>query len=235
MRREERQPVNGGPAPESTGPTLRIDGEQPLSAETIAQVATCCDQAEDLGESGLLRVIVSGVPEPGWSRGLEVGLVNKWERALRRLEQLPVATLAVAVGDCGGVALEALLATDYRIATGDVRLLLPAENGAVWPGMLLHRLVQQVGVARVRRAALFGTAIEADEALDMRLVDELVADPVAALTASPAALGPHPRPDLAVRRRLIFDAASTTFETALGVHLAACDRALRRGLREVTA
>ncbi|ROT31825.1 enoyl-CoA hydratase/isomerase family protein [Micromonospora sp. HM5-17] len=222
--------------PDGTGPTLRIDGELPLSAELVARVGACCDQAEDLGESGLLRVVVSGVPEPGWSRGLDVALVSKWERALRRLERLPVATLAVAVGDCGGTALEALLATDYRIAAADVRLVLPAEDGAVWPGMLLYRLVQQAGVARVRRAVLFGAAIEADEALDMRLLDELVADPMAALAASPSAVvGGCPRPDLAVRRRLAFDAPSTTFENALGVHLAACDRVLRRSPSEVIA
>jgi isomerase DpgB len=34
--------------------------------------------------------------------------------------------------------------------------------------------------------------------------------------------------DLAIRRQLVLEAANTAFEDALGVHLAACDRALRR-------
>jgi isomerase DpgB len=34
--------------------------------------------------------------------------------------------------------------------------------------------------------------------------------------------------EMAIRRQLIFEAGSTTFEDALGAHLAAADRALRR-------
>jgi isomerase DpgB len=34
--------------------------------------------------------------------------------------------------------------------------------------------------------------------------------------------------ELAIRRQLVLEAATTTFEDALGMHLAACDRALRR-------
>jgi isomerase DpgB len=35
--------------------------------------------------------------------------------------------------------------------------------------------------------------------------------------------------ELAIRRQLLLDAGHTRFEDALGSHLAACDRALRRG------
>jgi isomerase DpgB len=34
--------------------------------------------------------------------------------------------------------------------------------------------------------------------------------------------------ELAVRRRLLLEAPSATFEDALGAHLAACDRLMRR-------
>jgi isomerase DpgB len=34
--------------------------------------------------------------------------------------------------------------------------------------------------------------------------------------------------ELAIRRQLVLEAANTAYEEALGVHLAACDRALRR-------
>jgi isomerase DpgB len=37
-----------------------------------------------------------------------------------------------------------------------------------------------------------------------------------------------PLDDFAVRRRLMQDSISTNFDDALGTHLAACDRALRR-------
>jgi len=47
-------------------------------------------------------------------------------------------------------------ATDYRIAIPDVRLCLPGDGEATWPGMAVFRLVQQAGVARARRTILFG-------------------------------------------------------------------------------
>jgi isomerase DpgB len=205
---------------------LRIDGATPPTPALIGTVGAACAAAEDRG-AGVLRLVVHGAPGRDWARGLDVALVNKWERALRRVERLPVTTVGVAVGDCGGTALDALLTTDYRVATTDVRLLPAVPGTAGWPGMAVYRLAQQAGVARVRQAVLFGRAITAADALDLRLVDELVDEPDAVLAQPPG--GPV-WPDLAVRRRLLLDATTTTFENALGTHLAACDRALREHL-----
>jgi isomerase DpgB len=215
-------------------PVIRIDGGRSLSADTIRMIGAACDEAEDRGGPSVLRVVASGAPDSSWTRDLEVGLVSKWERALRRLERLEVTTVGVAVGDCGGTALDALLATDYRIATAGVRLLVAAAGGATWPGMAVYRLAQQAGVAGVRRAVLFGRPIEAREALDLHLVDELADDLAGALAATPWMSAVSSR-DLAVRRRLMLDASTTTFEDALGTHLAACDRTLRAVADRVAA
>jgi len=206
--------------------TLTIDGSRSLSADAVTALEAVCDRAEDQGPAGVMRIVVSGAPNGSWTRNLGVALVSKWERALRRLERLPVTTVALAAGDCGGMALDALLATDYRVATTTVRLLVPVEDGSAWPGMALYRLAQQAGVARIRRAVLFGRPIEAAEARDQNLVDELTENLDSALATAPELT--VARPDLAIRRRLLLDAATTSFEEALGAHLAACDRMLRR-------
>lgn len=209
------------------GPRISIDGGQHLSAGLVMALGAVCDQAEDLGGPGIVLVQVSGAPGGSWTKDLTVGLVSKWERALRRLERLGMPTVAVATGDCGGVALDALLATDYRIASGDVRLLVPVQGGSTWPGMAIYRLAQQVGVARVRRSVLFGHPIDAAEALDLRLIDE-IADDTAAGELRPGLAAELSVAEPAIRRRLLLDTAATSFENALGVHLAACDRELRR-------
>ncbi len=208
---------------------IRIDGGQPPTAQLIQTIGAVCERAEDLGEAARVVLHVSGTPDPSWADGLSVASVSKWERAVRRLERLPVATIAVASGDCGGAALDALLATDYRIAARSARLLLPARGGAIWPGMALYRIARQApGAAAVRRAVLFGVPVEAAEALALHLVHEVTDDLPGALAAAVRLAGTVSGAELAVRRQLLSDAATVSFEDALGVHLAACDRTLRR-------
>jgi isomerase DpgB len=210
----------------SAGTALRIDGTAMPSARTVAELAAVCDRAEDGAATGVVTVEVSGSPAPDWTDGFDVTAVTRWERAVRRLERLPVVTVAVASGDCGGAALDVLMATDLRIATTGTRLMVPTDGEATWPGMALYRLAQQTGASRIRRAVLFGRPIDAAEAVALSIVDEL-ADDAATATAADLVRGFSGR-EVAIRRQLMFDAAGMSFEDAIGPHLAACDRALRR-------
>jgi isomerase DpgB len=208
--------------------TLRLDGSRPLSAASVEEMDDLCDRAEDHRESGLVTVHVTGVPPAGWSKELTVGLVSKWERVVRRFERLKRVTVAVASGDCAGTALDLLLAADVRIVAPGTRLLLSWVGGATWPGMTVHRLTQQAGAAGIRRAVLLGAPIEADRALALNLIDEVSEDPATTLADLAEEAGALDGAELAIRRQLIFEAGSTAFEDALGAHLAAADRALRR-------
>jgi isomerase DpgB len=207
---------------------IQIDGRRSLSAGLVTALGAACDNAEDRGDRNTVILQVSGAPEEPQDRNVTVALVSKWERVLRRLERLPAATIAVASGECGGLALEALLATDYRIATASVRLLMPTRAGVTWPGMILYRLVRQAGAAAVRRAVLFNAPIVAADAVAMRLIDELTIDTSGALRAAAELAEGIPGAELAIRRQLMQDASGVSFEDALGAHLAACDRVLRQ-------
>lgn len=210
------------------GTELRIDGAQEISAALVGALQTFCDRVEDEPGAGLATIHISGAPNGGFARDLNVGLLSKWERALRRLERLARPTVALVSGDCGGPALDALLATDFRIATHDARLLLTVHGDATWPSMSLYRLARHAGANRIRRAALLGAPIDAAEALALRLVDAVVDEPNAALAELARLAAGVAGREVALRRQLIFDASRTSFEDALGSHLAACDRALRR-------
>ncbi|MEV4643227.1 enoyl-CoA-hydratase DpgB [Actinoplanes sp. NPDC049548] len=206
---------------------LRVDGRRPVSAAGVEEVLRLCDRAEDGYKAGVFVAYVSGAPLPGWTAALDVGLLTKWERAVRRLERLGLTTVAVAAGDCGGTALDVLLATDFRIAVPGVRLVPPIEGEATWPGMSLFRLARQGGLsAGLRRAALLGTPVEAATA---GLVDVVAEEPDSVLAEVAAAAAAFTGKELAIRRQLLLDAVQYSFEEALGAHLAACDRALRRG------
>jgi isomerase DpgB len=208
--------------------TLRVDGSRALSAESVAELAAVCETAEDAGH-GFVIVRVSGVPNPRWTGDLSVALVSKWERGLRRLERLPAVSIAVADADCGGIALDSLLATDYRIMTTSAKLVVPVVAGATWPGMALYRLARQAaGAAPARRAALFGTPIAAGVAKAMGLIDEVADNTTVAIEKAMEMAAAVEGTELAIRRQLMLEAPSATFEDALGVHLAACVRSLRR-------
>lgn len=212
--------------------TLRIDGSRAPTAESVAELAALCNRAEDGAnrlEGEVCAILqVSGVPGPGWSDTLSVAVVSKWERELRRLERLPAVTIAVADDDCGGPALDALLVADYRIMPAGTRLVLPVVAGATWPGMALYRLAQQAArTALARRALLFGTPIGAAEAQAMGIIDDVAANAALALEGALDVASTVPGAELAIRRQLMLEAITTTFEDALGAHLAACDRALR--------
>lgn len=211
--------------------TLHVDGSAPLTPESVAELVALCNQAEEADGTRAVILQVSGVPGPEWSSGLTVALVSKWERALRRLERLPAITIAVAVGDCGGCALDALMAADYRIMTLGAQIILATVADAIWPGMALYRLVRQAaGAAPARQAVLFGTPIGATKAQAMGLIDEVPSNVALARergrkVAESAASAPGA--EFAVRRQLMLEAISVSFDEALGPHLAACDRTLR--------
>ncbi|MFD3588187.1 enoyl-CoA-hydratase DpgB [Streptomyces sp. NPDC058683] len=203
---------------------LEIDGSGHLTPALVRAVEAACAEAERVG---FLAVSVTGVPD-GPGTYADVAQVSKWERALRRLERLPATTVSVASGAVGGLALDALLATDYRIATPDTRLEVSPSEADAWPGMALYRLVQQAGIAPIRRTVLFGHPLTAAKAMELGLLDEIAAVAPAALAEAAAAAGLRSGRELAIRRQLMRDAATTSFEEALGAHLAACDRMLRQ-------
>ncbi|MGV9317054.1 enoyl-CoA-hydratase DpgB [Streptomyces sp. NPDC003691] len=211
-----------------------VGSDRTLSATLIAELTEVCDRAEDAGGTVPVVIRVGGgtpalpVPWPGTSH---IHLVNKWEGALRRLERLGTAVIAVAGGHCTGPALETLLACDYRIGTPGTTIAVHHESAVPWPGMALHRLVNQVGVVGARALVLFGGVLDADEARAAGILDEAAEDTAAAVAAAKRSASGLAGSELALRRRLLLDAAGTSFEDALGAHLAACDRTMRRTAR----
>jgi isomerase DpgB len=208
---------------------VTVDGSRPLSAASVADLGAMCDAAEDDDARAFVIVHLSGVPGADWAEGLSVTLVSKWERGLRRLERLPATTIAVVEGDCGGAAFDALLATDYRIMPSSAKLFVPVVDGSTWPGMALYRLARQAaGAGPARQAVLFGTAIDAATAQSIGVIDEVTGNATVAIERAMKMAATAQGAELAIRRQLMQEAPAANYEDALGVHLAACDRALRR-------
>ena len=209
--------------------TLRISSGQSLTPELIDAVDALCDRVEDAeGAPAVMISLHGGTDSAQWPGDVGIHLVSRWEKALRRLERLDSPTIAAATGECSGPALEVLLTADLRIGSDDLVLDTSSGLDSVWAGMFIHRLANQLGAARARQLILFGARIDAMQARDIGLIDDIDEDPPAAVARRVSRSGQSMRAALAIRRRLLLDAGATSFEDALGKHLAACDRALRR-------
>ncbi|MER5883647.1 enoyl-CoA-hydratase DpgB [Streptomyces sp. NPDC001941] len=206
-----------------------VDTTLPLRELTRALGALCDVLEEEHPPVAVVRVVGPG-PEtsPGTPDAVTVQDVNRWERVVRRFERTAVIKCLMVAGSCTGTALDLLLASDYRVAAPDLSLQPPRHDGRLWPGMSLYRLVRQAGVTETRRLALRGEPVTAEQALRLGLVDEITDDQEAAARALSARFHGTAHEDFAVVRQLLLEAPSAEYEEALGVHLAACDRELRR-------
>lgn len=104
-------------------------------------------------------------------KGLEGGKVFK------RLEDLPIVTIAAISGVCLGGGNELAMACDYRIATEDAEFGQPEVilgNGLAWGGY--YRLVKTIGLPKAKEMILFGQQYPAIKALEIGLINQVVSN-----------------------------------------------------------
>ncbi|AML52462.1 MULTISPECIES: enoyl-CoA hydratase-related protein [Falsihalocynthiibacter] len=108
---------------------------------------------------------------------LERTLRDEYEPLLRAIYECPVPTLAAVNGAAAGAGANIALACDVVIATESAVFLqafariglIPDAGGTYW-------LPKQIGIAKAMGAALFAEPITAEEASDMGMIFEAVAD-----------------------------------------------------------
>ena len=206
-----------------------------LLEELDAALATL--EAADPGD--VRAVVVTGSGERSFSAGSDVrefeslrgpagrGHFELEERVNRRLADLPMPTIAAIEGNGLGGGLEIALCCDVRIASARARLGLPEVRLAVTPGGGgTQRLPRIVGPARAKELILTGRVIDADEALRIGLVHEVVPAGEARSHADEVAEEIAARGPLAVReaKRLIDAACDTPIEAGLAAEVAASER-----------
>lgn len=195
---------------------------------TIKEIHRACDLVEQAGAAGVLVVhIQDSVRELGRDT-IDMPMHSQWERALKRIESVRAPTVCVIDDSCFGLMLDVMLCTDYRIATPRLQLGLARVADTLWPGMAIHRLATQLGVAQARTLVLFDMPVDAETACRTSLVHELCDEPAMRGGQIAASLARSRPQDASVRRQLLLEAAASTHEGALGTHMAACHRALLR-------
>ena len=110
------------------------------------------------------------VPEEQFSQWLHFA-----NSVFNRLEDLPVPTISAVNGYALGGGCECVLATDYRLATPDLRIGLPETKLGIMPGFGGSvRMPRLLGADSALEIIAAGKDVGADQALKIGLVDGVV-------------------------------------------------------------
>lgn len=203
----------------------------------MAMVRELTQVADHLEDESLCKVVVFRGQNSCFSRGIDFGDFrpdtpmdihgfNKWEKCCVRLEGLPKATISIIEGDCLGGGAQLALVTDARIAHPDAIIQFNEVHKGFLPGMATFRLAKYVGLGRAKRLIMQCPKIDADEALNLGLIDTVSADLDRALSDTVAAFGPLHTVAVHLARRLLNESFSVDFQNGLGHFLAAQHRAI---------
>ena len=102
--------------------------------------------------------------------------------AVRRLNELPVPTVALVQGGCFGGGTGVIAACDVVIAADNALFSIAETRWGLMAGIILPQLADAIGARQVRRYALTGERFSAEEARRIGLVHEVV--PLAELAAA---------------------------------------------------
>lgn len=173
---------------ESGVATLRLCRPEKLNALTTEMMDELAELCRAIERRADIHVVIltgegpafcAGGDIDAWSAGGAQAFARHWVReghdVFDRLARLRQPVIAVLNGHALGGGLELAACADYRIAEDHVKIGQP-ETGlgiiAGWSGT--QRAVRRFGAQRVRRMALFGEVLTAQEAMDAGLVDRVV-------------------------------------------------------------
>lgn len=173
--------------------TVSLNRPQALNAitpELMDDLSALCDELQDNQE--VRTVIFTGVGK-AFSSGLDLNMfmqiltdgtqddlrvmIRRWQETFNKVEALPQITIAAVNGVCLGMAVEMIVACDFRISSSRASFALPEVKFGIIPDLGgITRLTRLVGPAWAKEVILRARNVSAMEALRIGMVNR-VADP----------------------------------------------------------
>ncbi|MEZ5247388.1 MAG: enoyl-CoA hydratase-related protein [Acidimicrobiales bacterium] len=173
--------------------TLIIDNPTRRNAMTADMYESVRPAVENLLDDETRVVILRGAGDIAFGAGSDISefpsrrMGDETQRfdavehdAWDALAEIPIPVIAAIHGPCMGGGIAMALHCDIRIAADDATFAVPpARLGLAYPEQALERLVELVGPAQTKLLLFSARVIDADHALRIGLVQEVV--PKAAL------------------------------------------------------
>jgi len=180
---------------ESDGPIHRLTLNVPArrNALTPGIARGLAQEIEEIEEAGEARVILLSGAGGHFSAGLDLhwlrslgdiprmsdlqhGLAD-FQSAVLAIVRCPIPVIAVVQGTVAGFGLDLILACDMRVAGSSASFTSAfARIGLVPDGGSTFTLPRLVGVGRAMRMLMTGETVEAQAALSIGLVEEVIDD-----------------------------------------------------------
>ncbi len=167
----------------------RPEARNALTFAMYEELAAICEAANR--DETLRVMVIRGQGEKAFASGTDINQFRAFktpqdcldyeariDRILTALEQCRVPTLAAIAGACTGGGAAIAACCDLRVAAPNAKIGFPIARtlGNCLSSASLARLTALVGPARVKDLIFTARLVEADEALRIGLVGEVVAD-----------------------------------------------------------
>jgi enoyl-CoA hydratase len=164
--------------------TLMLDRPRVLNAGNRQWVADLNEAVARIAAAPQVRVVVITGAGRAFCTGVDLtelaagdfGLEDfiAWEDAMIAIERMDRLFVAGINGHCLGGGLQLALVCDYRLASEDALLGLPAVKECLIPSLALYRLPRLIGAARAQELILLGEPLDARTAERYSLVNRVV-------------------------------------------------------------
>ena len=167
---------------------LSLEGRTDLNLLGLKLFQSLIDGLDEVAvDANVTTVVLRGAGERAFSAGVDLHemrdltpqsaeeFIRTLHRAIRKVLTLPMPVIAAINGSCLGGALEMVLACDIRIASEDAIFGLPEVLVGLPSVIEASLLPKTIGLGRARRLIMTGDSVTSQEALDMGLVDQVVA------------------------------------------------------------
>lgn len=164
----------------------RPDKLNALNGETLQALSSAFSEAAD--DAGVRVVVLTGAGSKAFVAGADIAEMNGLtavqgrdfsllgQRLMRQIERMPKPVIARINGFALGGGLELAMACHLRIAADSAKLGQPEINLGLIPGFGgSQRLLRLCGRAATLELCLLGTPIDAARALQLGIVNEVVA------------------------------------------------------------
>lgn len=206
----------------------RPDALNALSSALLRELREGFDWA---ATSGARALLITGAGERAFCAGADIGELRgrtppqikrdseHGQTLFRRLDRLPIASVAIVNGYAFGGGLELATACTFRVATPNAKMGVPEIKLGVIPGYGgTQRLPRLIGETRALELVMTGRTVDADEALRIGLVSRVLAgEPLAAAMAFAREFTRYSLPALAFAREAVQRALTTTLDEGLRI------------------